>query len=200
MTTSHITCQCTGNRRVVVEAHVFGEWAAHPGIDGDDLELRLDWWVITHVPSERAIIRSVGQLTEVEAIDLASVMGERVPRGIVPPMPTDGRLDADLPIDVKRVIRSVIYDVRGEIGRDPRRCRAGRRAALAAGVEDEVSDRTGHDISPDVDAAVREVDRASDALKSALATLSHVWHRPGITLWERRVMAAARERARRAGA
>lgn len=57
--------------------------------------------------------------------------------------------------------------------------------------------RTGHDISPDVDAAVREVDRAADALNSALAALSHVWNRPGITLKERRVMSAALRRARR---
>jgi hypothetical protein len=115
MTTSHITCHCIGNRRVAVEAHVFGEWAAHPGIDGDDLELRLDWWVVTHVPSERAIISTVGPLTEGEAIDLARILGERVPPGIVPPMPADGALDVKIPLHVKRVIRSVIYDVRGEL-------------------------------------------------------------------------------------
>lgn len=113
--TGRITCHCIGNRRIAVEAHVFGEWAAHPGIDGDDLELRLDWWVVTHVPSERAIISTVGQLTEADAIDLARVLAERVPRGIVPPMPTDGSLDVEIPIQVKRVIRSVIYDVRGEL-------------------------------------------------------------------------------------
>jgi hypothetical protein len=63
-----------------------------------------------------------------------------------------------------------------------------------------VSGRTGHGVvSPDVEAAVREVDRTADALKSALGALSHVWNRPGITLWERRVMTAAGKRARRAG-
>lgn len=57
--------------------------------------------------------------------------------------------------------------------------------------------RTGYDIAPDVEAAVREVNRAADALKQALATLTHVWNRPGITLKERRVMTAAGKRARR---
>lgn len=63
-----------------------------------------------------------------------------------------------------------------------------------------MSGRTGHGVvSPDVEAAVREVDRTADALKSALAALSHVWHRFGISPKERRIMNAARERARRAG-
>lgn len=62
-----------------------------------------------------------------------------------------------------------------------------------------VSGRTGNDVSSDVEAAVIEVDRAADALKVALSALSHVWNRPGITLWERRVMNAAMRRARRAG-
>lgn len=57
--------------------------------------------------------------------------------------------------------------------------------------------RTGHDISPDVEAAVFQVDAAADVLKSALADVTHVWNRPGITLKEARVMNAARQRARR---
>lgn len=60
--------------------------------------------------------------------------------------------------------------------------------------------RTGHNISTEVEAAVREVDRAADAMKAALATLTHVWNSPGITLKERRVMTAAGKRARRSAA
>lgn len=60
-----------------------------------------------------------------------------------------------------------------------------------------MSGRTGHDISPEVEAAVREVDKAADAMKAALATLTHVWNMPGITLKERRIMTAAGKRARR---
>jgi hypothetical protein len=60
-----------------------------------------------------------------------------------------------------------------------------------------VTGRTGHDISPDVETAVLHVDAAADALKAALAALSHVWNRPGITLKERRIMNAAGKRARR---
>ena len=58
---------------------------------------------------------------------------------------------------------------------------------------------TGHEISPDVEAVVRQVDRAAEAMKAALAALSVVWHRPTTTDKERRVMHAARQRARRSG-
>lgn len=109
-----ITVACTRNRTLDVEASVFGEWACHPGIDGEDLSLRLDWWVVTHVPTGRAIISSVGCLSEDEARVLASQLGERVPRGIIPPIPFDVPF-FPLPVHVKRVIRSVIYDVRGEV-------------------------------------------------------------------------------------
>lgn len=55
--------------------------------------------------------------------------------------------------------------------------------------------RTGHDISPEVEAAVREVDRAADAMRSALATLTHLWNLPTTTSKERRIMRAAGQRA-----
>lgn len=109
-----ISCHCLVDRHIQIDAHVFGEWAAHPGIAGEDLELRLDWWVVTHVPSGRCILSSVGQLSEVEAIELARVLGERLPPRLVPPMPADGSF-VELPLDVRRRIRSVIFDVRGEV-------------------------------------------------------------------------------------
>lgn len=60
-----------------------------------------------------------------------------------------------------------------------------------------MSGRTGHDISPFVEAAVREVDRAAEAMKQALATLTHLWNLPATTPKERRIMRAAGQRARR---
>lgn len=105
---------CTSGRSAKVEAAVFGEWAVHPGIDGDDLSLRLDWWVVTHVPSGRTIVSAVGRLDEASATELARALGERVPRGIVPHIPFEVSFQ-ELPADVKRRIRSVIFDVRGEV-------------------------------------------------------------------------------------
>jgi hypothetical protein len=60
-----------------------------------------------------------------------------------------------------------------------------------------MSGRTEHDISPEVEAAVREVDHAADVLKAALARLTRIWNIPGITQKERRVMRAAGKRALR---
>ena len=60
-----------------------------------------------------------------------------------------------------------------------------------------MSGRTGHDVSPDVEAVVQEVDRAAWSMKAALAAMTHVWNRPGVTLKERRIMTAAGKRARR---
>jgi len=90
-----ITANCTRNRLVEVDAHVFGEWAAHPGIDGDDLSERLDWWVVTHVPTGRTICSAVGRLDEPEAKTLASALGERLPAGLIPSIPMDISFDYD---------------------------------------------------------------------------------------------------------
>jgi hypothetical protein len=58
--------------------------------------------------------------------------------------------------------------------------------------------RIGHDISPEVAAAVAEVDRCAGEMKAALAALTRVWESAGIpTLKERRVMRAAANRALR---
>jgi len=57
--------------------------------------------------------------------------------------------------------------------------------------------RTGHEVSPEVEAAVRQADRATEALKAALAMLTHLWNRPSTTTKERRIMSAAKQRARR---
>lgn len=107
-----ITANCIDGP-VEVDAHVFRDWAAHPGIRHDN-SLRLDWWVVTHVPSGRGIVSAVGQLTEQEAVALASALGERVPVGIVPPLAPDDSVQV-VPLTVRRLIRSVIFDVRGEV-------------------------------------------------------------------------------------
>jgi hypothetical protein len=112
--TTKITVSCTRGRFVEVDAHVYGEWAAHPGVDGDDLSERLDWWVVSHVPTGRCIVSAVGCLNDDEAKQLASAMGERLPRRLIPDIPRDESF-IELPLDVKRQIRSVIYDVRGEV-------------------------------------------------------------------------------------
>lgn len=104
-----IIVNCIGDRRVTVPAHVYREWAAHMGVR-DDLQLRPDWWVVTHVPTGRAIVSATGQLTEAEAIELAAALGERVPAGIVPD--THAGM---APRAARMLIRSVIFDVRGEV-------------------------------------------------------------------------------------
>lgn len=72
---SRITIKLVGDRSITIDANVFGDWAAHPGIDLDD-EPRLDWWVVTHVPNGRRI-RSAGRMTEREAVDLATALDRR---------------------------------------------------------------------------------------------------------------------------
>lgn len=109
-----IVVNCFDNQAVEVDATVFGEWAAHPGISGDGRRLHLDWWVVTHVPTGRTFASAVGRLTEGEALELARVMGERVPVGLIPDIPREV-LFYELPLDVRKFLRSVIFDVRGEL-------------------------------------------------------------------------------------
>lgn len=101
-----------------IDAHMFGEWAAHPGVSGDDNSLEYDWWVVTHVPNGMNCAKACGQLDEATAIRLARMLAERVPACFVPvfPPPYDGKP----PENVRRLVRSVIFDTLGEIVKAPR--------------------------------------------------------------------------------
>lgn len=177
MTMQRITCMCTEGRRIEVDAEAFGEWAAHPGIDGDDLSLRFDWWVVTHIPSERTIVSSVGHLTEEEAIELASALGERVPPGIVPPMPTDDSF-MDIPLDVKRAIRSVIYDVRGRRSAMTAKLNPARCVALIAAARNRfavmglVGSADALDLANQLEASLEELSHATAADGDSLSKAS----------------------------
>lgn len=112
-----ITIKLIENRETAINAHVFGDWAAHPGIDDDD-EPRLDWWVVTHVPNGRRI-RSAGQMTEREAIDLASALDQRKVTLPVYRGPTEcvglAELRAADPAftSAAKLVKSVVFDTPG---------------------------------------------------------------------------------------
>jgi hypothetical protein len=114
---SKITIKLVGPRDVTIDAHVFGDWAAHAGIDDDD-EPRLDWWVVTHVPNGRRI-RSAGQMTEREAIDLARTLDKRKVKVPVYLGPTEcvdlAELRAANPAfdGAAKIVRSVVFDTLG---------------------------------------------------------------------------------------
>jgi hypothetical protein len=102
----------THNGPLEIDAEVFGEWACHPGV-GDDA----DRWVVTHVPTGRRI-RSPGDLNEEQAEKLASALGERIPRGIVPPVPADYDVTGVTPPEFKqpaKLVRSIVFDTLGRV-------------------------------------------------------------------------------------
>lgn len=112
-----ITIKLVDNQDITIDAHVFGDWAAHPGIDYDG-EPRLDWWVVTHVPNGRRI-RSAGQMTEREALDLACMLDQRA--GKLPvyhgstEVPDFAELRAADPAfeSAAKIVRSVVFDTLG---------------------------------------------------------------------------------------
>lgn len=112
-----ITIKLIENRDITIDAHVFGDWAAHPGIDADN-EPRLDWWVVTHVPNGRRI-RSAGQMTEREAIDLAGALDQRKVKLPVYSGPTECVGLAELrAVDsaftsAAKAVKSVVFDTLG---------------------------------------------------------------------------------------
>lgn len=112
-----ITIKLIENRDITIDAHVFGDWAAHPGIDPDD-EPRLDWWVVTHVPNGRRI-RSAGQMTESEALKLASALDQCAGKLPVYSGPTEcvdlAELRAANPAfeGAAKIVRSVVFDTLG---------------------------------------------------------------------------------------
>jgi hypothetical protein len=112
-----IEIKLIGDRTITIDAHVFGDWAAHPGIDLDE-EPRLDWWVVTHVPNGRRI-RSAGQMTEREALVLAAALHRRAPKLPIYTGPTEfpdlAELCAADPAfaSAAKVVRSTVFDTLG---------------------------------------------------------------------------------------
>lgn len=85
------------------------EWAAHPGI-ADDLTATQPFWVVTHVPTGRTMINTVGHLDERAALDLARELDRKVPRGLV-------QVDADgvMSVDARTAVRAAIQAARGTV-------------------------------------------------------------------------------------
>lgn len=112
-----VTIKLVENQEIAIDAHVFGDWAAHPGIDPNN-EPRLDWWVVTHVPNGRRI-RSAGQMTEGEAIKLAHALDQRKVKLPVYRGPTEcvhlAELRAADPAfaGAAKIVKSVVFDTPG---------------------------------------------------------------------------------------
>ena len=114
-----ITVKLVDNEVATIEAEVFGDWAAHPGID-TSCEARMDWWVVTHVPNGRRI-RCPGQLSELEAVALARSLHQRAARLPVytgeseRPDPTELSAVDPAFTSAAKVVRSIVFDTIGRV-------------------------------------------------------------------------------------
>ena len=112
-----IVLMFTVGPRSIPDAHVFGNWAAHPKMDFDPNDThkmnRSDGWRVSHLPSGLAISSLVDELDEAEAVAIARRLGDAYP------LDAD-RVDRDdvtgLPSDAGYIIQALVAEALDEIG------------------------------------------------------------------------------------
>jgi hypothetical protein len=107
--TTRITVHLDNGADLEVDAHVFGEWAAHQAVLRDNVTLDPDLWVVTHVPNGMNCCQASGMLAESTAKRVAQALSRSIPTGLIPvlPPPYDGKVSSG----TVRLVRSVIEEV-----------------------------------------------------------------------------------------
>ena len=104
-----------GDCKARIDAHVFGDWAAHRLIDADpvtaeDYGLDTSSWRVSHVPTGFCIGSQIDDVTEREAICIAQALGKMMPS--LPPMEGNTSLSKDPWLYlVQQIIGEALHDM-----------------------------------------------------------------------------------------